>query len=1398
MSVTDSPEVEILVGEGASLGSGRLVAPSLALTARHILFAADGTPYGTPRLRLLDDGRERPCLTVWDGGPELDLALVQLTAKTDYADIEHARWGAFIGMDSDFRCEAIGFPWAQEREGGWREVEQVRLRVALGTGLIEGLIQADIDTALPERREDGATWAGLSGAAVTVTSGTQSLVVGVVVAETERHDSRSLTVVPVYRALRDDGFRDAIEKAGGFVVFEPAELLSFLVSSAPRVPRSPTSLLRADAETVPFYGRTEELGRLRDWAKGSGLSVKMITGPGGQGKSRLARQFAAELAGEDWIVGLLGDIHRTADQVLPERLQGRRRKMLLVVDYAETKPELIARLLARMARPKEAVRVLLLSRSAEGWWQDLADSSFELGEMLATAEVYELTGSASAVEDVERFRTTMQTFATALTLLPDAWVPRKPSSAELETLLAVRFESPLAAQMAALAAVLGDPDGTAGGLGGESPEAVILSHEKRYWSGVAATRKLDFEVPVLRSAVAAATLCGAADVAAAIALAGRVPYLADQPQTVLLATSGWLRTLYPALGSGILGSLQPDVLGESLVAAVIREQPDWLPAILTGATMDQATQALTVLARVVDRDEQVRADLDRLFDTVPGLVTAAVRAASQIAEPDLLTSPVKRVLSQGVSFGEAWDVYQALPVVSHRLRAFSLEITVSLVRTAADIAEEEPAFLYPFFILVNDAGGRCEAVGEIELSLRFAEMAIELYETRLSDMADPPVAGYVASLSNLSRALVHCHRSAEAVRYAVCAAEISRSWLTADDAALVHAGVVAFSAAAAALKQNGRIPEAFAYSLAAVEPMRSLAEASDVVTTLIACRLFTNHAALLRSSGELESALRTATDAVVKLRSPGVQTIDTGHEQLSHALTIVAATLIDLGRSEEACAPLTEAIAILEGMSARDDLALAPLLADLFGYLLMASAELGRHDEALAAGMKQVDIFRSCHVSLPEVFGPMLSVALNNVAYCLKQLNRNEEARTTAEEAWTIIQPLFQAAPAEYLDHMARVEGQIAEILLCLGEPEPALAMARHVIDLVATYADDLVPWQERLAFMRSLVSLCAQGADDQEQAVSAAARSGLAHGPDDTGEVRADRLRHHICLLAESSVDAGNLELVTRVLTEYRALADAGFVGPDDKFTIIVLDVYSRTLAAAGRLADSVPPAEEAVRSAKSAHVAVADEVMVNLLQNLSNRYLETNRLAESLAVADKCLVICQSLYESNPDDFWAPLLMTLRHKGQLLAMLDDVPAAISVAVKAVPLAPENQRIPFALDVLIFQLIEQCPEDMPRDRANALDALLTLWRRSGQIPDVADLRKLWGYLYLQMLKVLLGQRAVPEPVVMPDIDAPLQLFAEAFRSVTDPLADVGEMDLARVAEREAKVLSGLIDQSSV
>lgn len=52
----------------------------------------------------------------------------------------------------------------------------------------------------------------------------------------------------------------------------------------------PCRALRADIEAVEFFGRDDELAGLRAWCEDphAGLLVRVLTGPGGQGKTRLA------------------------------------------------------------------------------------------------------------------------------------------------------------------------------------------------------------------------------------------------------------------------------------------------------------------------------------------------------------------------------------------------------------------------------------------------------------------------------------------------------------------------------------------------------------------------------------------------------------------------------------------------------------------------------------------------------------------------------------------------------------------------------------------------------------------------------------------------------------------------------------------------------------------------------------------------------------------------------------------------------------------------------------------------------------------------------------------------------------------------------------------------------
>lgn len=79
-----------------------------------------------------------------------------------------------------------------------------------------------------------------------------------------------------------------------------------------QTPRSPSSLLEAHRAVVPFRGRADVLEELGAWCAEPGFGVHLVYGPGGQGKTRLARRFTDGLQ-EGWNVLWLGQHASVAD-----------------------------------------------------------------------------------------------------------------------------------------------------------------------------------------------------------------------------------------------------------------------------------------------------------------------------------------------------------------------------------------------------------------------------------------------------------------------------------------------------------------------------------------------------------------------------------------------------------------------------------------------------------------------------------------------------------------------------------------------------------------------------------------------------------------------------------------------------------------------------------------------------------------------------------------------------------------------------------------------------------------------------------------------------------------------------------------------------------------------------
>ncbi|MEV3923503.1 trypsin-like peptidase domain-containing protein [Actinomadura coerulea] len=405
---------DVRAGAGQSVkcsGTGYLIGPRLVLTCRHVLVEAcaehaerSGTSQGCPRCRMwpqLQVRIGRPADEADGDGPEpvragasllwehpsQDVALLGLDSPVPGAQKwAPVRWGQLVTGTTQ-RYSALGFPRLA------RYADKIRFPEVLA-GEINQLSRDRDGFALDQDhgpRDDPrgtSPWVGVSGAAVFV----GSWLVGVVTVDDRRSHNR-LRAVPITRCMNDAQFRRLVADGSGVEpVPDPVELAD-LLQTRPVAARAatPGSLLAATAETVSFQGCTDHLQELVDWRDGgpagtvaggsAGVSVRLLTGEGGQGKTWLAHRFAADSRDAGWVAGFTaaraaGDAQQ---QVQAEQLAARLRAcvepVLMVCDYAEASPLFVEALLTALLdrAPARAVRVLLLARTSGAWWQALQD-----------------------------------------------------------------------------------------------------------------------------------------------------------------------------------------------------------------------------------------------------------------------------------------------------------------------------------------------------------------------------------------------------------------------------------------------------------------------------------------------------------------------------------------------------------------------------------------------------------------------------------------------------------------------------------------------------------------------------------------------------------------------------------------------------------------------------------------------------------------------------------------------------------------------------------------------------------------------------------------------------------------------------------------------------------------
>jgi hypothetical protein len=356
---------------------------------------------------------------------------------------------------------------------------------------------------------------------------------------------------------------------------DPQYRLTGFVPDSRQIPRMrvaelPSRLLRARFETVDFVGRETELEMLADWcAEPDDLSVLLVHGPGGQGKTRLLRQFATKQSKVGW--GVWQARHQMDTEALGDteisRAAPGENGLLVIIDYAERWPKADLEALVKDPELRSGtgpVRLLLAARPAGIWWRSFQNWLRE--ELEVQAMPIELSPLGRQISRWDLYTSALRSFAEILDV-SDIEGLDPPADFDNEE----GFELVLAVHMAALAAVDARAHGVTAPADLARISAYLLQREYSHWEKLKSHSgdRVSTSPQVMGRAVFTATLTGPLsgdlrwDEAIDILQATRVATSPDVASAVLTDYD----LCYPcATDDMVLQPLYPDLLGEDFIA----------------------------------------------------------------------------------------------------------------------------------------------------------------------------------------------------------------------------------------------------------------------------------------------------------------------------------------------------------------------------------------------------------------------------------------------------------------------------------------------------------------------------------------------------------------------------------------------------------------------------------------------------------------------------------------------------------------------------------------------------------------------------------------------------------------------------------------------------------------
>uniref|UniRef100_A0AAU2AEW0 Tetratricopeptide repeat protein n=1 Tax=Streptomyces sp. NBC_00093 TaxID=2975649 RepID=A0AAU2AEW0_9ACTN len=775
----------------------------------------------------------------------------------------------------------------------------------------------------------------------------------------------------------------------------------------------PSQILDGRNQVVRFTGRAAELDELQRWRDGTAsLAVRWLFGPGGQGKSRLADEFAAESVAAGWkvMVAEQGPGTLVAPHGVHDLAVGDAAGLLLIVDYADRWPftHLIWLFSNGLLHTDKPTRVLLLARGTDIWPALQAALRREYNTIrigLSARSLRPLPDDGQARDAM--FRAAVDGFSDVygLTDRADVDPPQALTGPDMALTLALH--------MAALVGV--DAKATGGRLPTDMQEltSYLIEREYLHWTILYGdgTHELDpsertYRTPphVMHHAVFAAALTGSMDRAAGSGLVGRLGLPGGAGRTLTDHA-----TCYPHLPpdpATVLEPLQPDRFAEDLLALstpghhVAYPAQDWATGTVR-ALLDTPhdppqylSRALLYLTAATQRWPHVGdAALYPLLRARPELMVAAGNAAL------LSFNAIEDVDDELLYAVEREFPPRPDPNVDIGVAAIAERLTDRRLASTADARERAG--------LQGVLGWRLANAGRLDAALPRCQDAVAI----LSQLAADDPAAHAMALTMAMNDL------------GSCLAEMGR----VVEAGQVYEQVVTIFRAEPALPVR----------LMLAGTLRSLAQCRD-------------------TEGRRQEAIDMLEEAVrihrVLLDSLADQPAESGHEVYRAEM---ASALGDLGGTYAQSRTPWRAVPLLEEAARRFRLLAEqqpsdyrPELTRAVISLAMIRSDSGRPHEGLPIAREAEQMARELSDTHPAVHLPDLAMALNNLSLINAKAGNDAESQASAEEAVAIRRRLAQNNPDLYLNDLATSLLNLGAALADTRQWSSAVDHTREALDI--------------------------------------------------------------------------------------------------------------------------------------------------------------------------------------------------------------------------------------------------------------------------------------------------------------------------------------------------------------